>query len=176
MSSQDNLATSTRCCYRSRRRRRCSTNSARSHRKSPTWSLIGSPFPCLLGRRSRASVHCSDARHDTPPRAPSGHIVDEILASFIALGWKGGDCLPRLPEQIRNQTTLRSCLFRMKPVLIGAVRLALRCSTAGAVKAAHSPAPHRGSLAPLARALRGCRAPRALLERINRVHEVRSVF
>src|ERR1700732_1513803 len=58
----------------------------------------------------------------------------------------------------------------MEPVLKGPVRLPLRRSTARTVEAAHSPACHGGSLAPLARAFRGCRAPRSYLKGILPFH------
>jgi hypothetical protein len=91
-------------------------------------------------------------------------------ASLLSLTWNGGDRLPRLPEEVRKQAPLFLSLVRVEPVSISSVRLALRRSTARAVEAAHCPAPHRGSLAPLARALRGCRAPRGFLEGILPFH------
>jgi AcrB/AcrD/AcrF family/Protein of unknown function (DUF3237) len=54
----------------------------------------------------------------------------------------GADFLPRLPEEIRNQTALVHGFFRMKSMLIGSVRHALRRSAARTVEAAHGPAPH----------------------------------
>src|SRR5262249_19867858 len=106
-------------------------------------------------------------------RAPLRDVVSSII---VSLTWKGGDRLPRLPEEIRKQAPLFLSLVRVEPVLISSVRLALRRSATRTVEAAHGPAPHRGSLAPLARALRGCRAPRSVLEGILAFHEDGSRF
>jgi hypothetical protein len=96
--------------------------------------------------------------------------------SLLSLTWKGGDCLPRLPDEVRKQAALLHSLRCMKPMLISSVCLALRRTTARAVEAAHGPAPHRGSLAPFARALRSCRALRSFLEGIFPFHEDGSLF
>src|SRR5262249_10238958 len=68
---------------------------------------------------------------------------------------RAGDHLPGLPQEVRQQAALHSGLRRIEPMLIGSVCLALRRSPVRPMKAAHGPAPHRGSFAPLARALRG---------------------
>jgi hypothetical protein len=97
-------------------------------------------------------------------------------ASLLSLTWKCGDCLVRLPEQVRKQAAFLSGLVRMEPMLIGSVRRTLRCSTARTMEAAYGPTPHRGRPAPLARALRGSRAPRSFLEGIFPFQEDGSLF
>jgi hypothetical protein len=82
----------------------------------------------------------------------------------------------RLSEEIRKQTALGDRLLRMQPVLIGSVRFPLRRSATRTVEAAHGPAPHGRSLAAFARAFRGCRAPRRVLEGILLFHEVGPAF
>src|SRR4029450_9290606 len=74
--------------------------------------------------------------------------------SLLFLAWRAGDRLPRLPQEVREQAALLFSLRRIEPMLIGSVCLALRRATASTVEAAHGPAPHRGRLTPLARALR----------------------
>jgi len=100
----------------------------------------------LTGPGSRQSARTADMNGLRPhgPHPPR---------SSLSLKWEGADCLPRLPEEIRNQTALVHGFFRMKSMLIGSVRLALRRSAARTMEAAHGPAPNGGSLAPLARAL-----------------------
>ena len=53
-------------------------------------------------------------------------------ASLFSLTWKGGDRLPRLPEEVRKQAALFLSLVRVEPVLISSVRLALRRSNRSA--------------------------------------------
>src|SRR5262245_53154476 len=89
------------------------------------------------------------------------HVRSRSPTSLLSLTWKGSDRLLRLPEEVRKQAALFYGLRRIEPMLIGSVRLALRRSPARTMEAAHGPAPYRGSLASLARALRGCQAPRS---------------
>ena len=69
------------------------------------------------------------------------------------------NCFSRLPEKLRQGASFRLSLFRMKPGR-------RRPPTTSSMKPANGPAPHRGSHARLLRPLRGCRAPRRLLEGI----------
>jgi hypothetical protein len=89
----------------------------------------------LTGPGSRQSARTADMNglHPHGPHPPR---------SSLSLKWKGADFLPRLPEEIRNQTALVHGFFRMKSMLIGSVRHALRRSAARTVEAAHGPAPH----------------------------------
>jgi hypothetical protein len=81
----------------------------------------------------------------------------------------------RLPEEARKQMALLLSLFR------GAHAYKLRSPRPSALhRARHGngirPTPHRGCSAPLARALRGCRAPRSFLEGIFPFQEDGSFF
>src|SRR5262249_45411153 len=84
----------------------------------------------------------------------------------------GGPAIAFLACRRRSASKRRSFLAsdRIEPVLIGSVRLALRCSPARSMEAAHGPPPHRGSFTPLTRALRGRRAARSFFEGIVPFH------
>ena len=74
------------------------------------------------------------------------------------------NCLSRLPEKLRQGAAFRLSLLRMKPGR-------RRSSATSSMKPANGPAPHRGSHARVLRPLRGCRAPKRLLEGILPFHE-----
>ena len=108
---------------------------------------------------------------------PSQQRLSPHLASGTATQRAlSADCLPALPEKIRNPTALRFRLLGVKAVLIGAVRFTFWRSTTGTMEATHGPAGYRWSHASFLSPFRGCRAAWTLLERIARVHGVESVF
>jgi hypothetical protein len=132
-------------------------------RRAGAASLLAfsSSRPRLRGHAVRA--RCRAARGASPVRSGSPPLDFPVHCATLS-------------KKVREGPALVPRLVREKPVPVCAVALALRRSASSSVKAANSPAIHRGSLARLLSPLRGCRAPRAFLEGIDRVHEVASVF
>src|SRR4029077_19198014 len=119
----------------------------------PSTDPCGDPTPYHGGRGSSQKMEATSRNRSSPaPKLQFGN-----PRSLFAFEWERRQKLPALPEKRTQTAAFLNGLRRMEPVLIGSVRLALRRSTARTVEAAHGPAAHRGSLAPLARALRGCR-------------------
>ncbi len=82
----------------------------------------------------------------------------------------------RFPDQVGDQTPLTPGLVGIEALAVHAVAVALRRSASRPMEAAHCPARHGGSHTWLPSALGRCRASRAFLKGIVRVHEVASAF
>jgi hypothetical protein len=137
----------------------------------PTGACVVSPlYPLHVGSQRWNEILAVGWR--TSYRRPCGTRGEGFLGKSGAIPMNrefSFQNAPRCPSHGRAAIAFRDCRrrseangaplrSRMEPMLIGSVRLALRRSAARTVEAAHGPALHRGSLAPLVRSLRGCRA------------------